>query len=145
MVTITGVGDCYGKTSATYSINKAANTMKVRGKTASVKYKKLKKKTQTLGRTRALTVTSPQGKLTYKKVSVTYTKAKSVKMSKKAFKKYKKQVAKKITVNAKTGKVTIKKKLKKGTYSVKVKVKAAGDANYNPSAWKTVTFKIKVK
>lgn len=145
MVTITGVGDCYGKTSATYSINKAANTMKVKGKTASVKYKKLKKRTQTLGRTRAITVTSPQGKLTNKKVSVTYTKAKSVKMSKKAFKKYKKQVAKKITVNAKTGKVTIKKKLKKGTYSVKVKVKAAGNANYNPSAWKTVTFKIKVK
>ena len=38
----------------------------------------------------------------------------------------------------------MKKGLKKGTYKVKVKVKAAGNANYKASAWKTVTFKIKV-
>ena len=46
-----------------------------------------------------------------------------------------------------TGKVTIKKnsKMKKGTYKVKVKVKALGNSNYKASAVKTVTFKVKVK
>ena len=42
------------------------------------------------------------------------------------------------------GKVTVKKGLKKGTYKVKVKVKAAGNKNYK-AATKTVTFKINVK
>ena len=40
-------------------------------------------------------------------------------------------------------KVTVKKGLKKGTY--KVKVMAKGSANYKTSAWKTVTFKIRVR
>ena len=44
----------------------------------------------------------------------------------------------------KTGKVTVKKGLKKGTYPVKVKVTAAGNANYNKAA-KTVTCKVVVK
>ena len=48
------------------------------------------------------------------------------------------------TVSSKTGKVTVKKGLKKGTYTVKVKVIAAGD-NEHDSASKTVTFKVKVK
>ena len=38
-----------------------------------------------------------------------------------------------------------KKTLKKGTYNVKAKVKAAGNANYKESAVKTVTFKVRVK
>jgi hypothetical protein len=41
--------------------------------------------------------------------------------------------------------VTVKKGLKKGTYKVRVKVRAAGNSNYKASAWKTVTFRIKVK
>jgi len=44
----------------------------------------------------------------------------------------------------KTGKVTVR-KLKKGTYKVKVKVKAKGNANYKASAWKKVTFRVRVK
>jgi endo-1,4-beta-xylanase len=51
----------------------------------------------------------------------------------------------KIAINQSTGKVTVKKGLKKGTYKVKVKVKAAGNANYKASAWKTVTFSVIVK
>ena len=45
---------------------------------------------------------------------------------------------------AKTGKVTVKKGLKKGTYKVKVNVKAAGSPNYN-AVTRAVTFTIKVK
>ena len=52
---------------------------------------------------------------------------------------------KKIKVNKKTGKITIKKGLKKGTYKVKMKIRAKGNKNYKASSYKTVTFKIKVK
>lgn len=133
------------KTEDIPKLDKKANPLKVKGRATTVKFSKLKKKAQTISRTKAITVSGAQGALAYKKVSVTYTKAKSVKMSKKALKKYNKKVAKKITINAKTGDVTVKKGLKKGTYKVKVKVMAAGNADYNPSAWKTVTFKIKIK
>ena len=56
----------------------------------------------------------------------------------------KKSFKKKFKINEKTGKITVKKKLKRGTYKVKVKVKAAGTANYKAST-RTVTFKIRVK
>ena len=100
------------------------NPLAVKGKTATVKYKKLRKKSQTLSVSKVLAFTRKgQGKLTYAKVSGN----------------------KKIKINKTTGKITVKKKLKKKTYKVKIKVKAAGNDQYKPSGWKTVTFKIKVK
>ena len=123
-MTITGFGDYTGQKIFTFEILKAENTLSVKPKTATVKYKKLKKKNQTLSIFKVLSFTSGgQGTKSYAKVSGN----------------------KKITINKTTGKVTVKKKLKKGTYKVKVRVKAAGNTNYNPSGWKTVTFKIKVK
>ena len=64
----------------------------------------------------------------------------SAKKGKKSFKKY-------FRIDKTTGKLTIKKnkKMKKGTYKVKIKAKAAGNGNYKASAWKTVTFKVRVK
>ena len=123
--TVTFNGDLYsGEKSMDFSINKAANTLSIKGKTAKIKAKKLKKKTQSLAVGKVIAFTKKgQGKLTYTKVSG----------------------KKKITINATTGKVTVKKKLKKGTYKVKVRVQAAGDSNYEKSAVKEVTFKIKVK
>lgn len=89
-----------------------------------MKYKKLKKKAQKLKVAKVIKVTNKgQGKLSYARVSGN----------------------KKITINKKTGKVTIKKNLNKGTYKVTVKDKAAGDKNYKASAWKKVTFKLKVR
>ena len=58
-------------------------------------------------------------------------------VSKKKFKKY-------FKVAAKTGKITVKKGLKRGAYRVKVKVAAAGNANYEPAA-KIAAVKVKVK
>ena len=101
------------------------NTLSVKGKTAKVKYKKLRKKKQTVSRAKMMTVSGGQGKLTYKILSVNKKKT--------SFK-----------INASTGAVTVKKKLKKGTYTLKVSVTAAGNDEYKP-ATKTVTFKIKVK
>lgn len=101
------------------------NTLKVTGKTAKVKYKKLRKKKQNVARSKVMAVSWPQGKVTYKLLSVN--------KKKKYFK-----------VNAANGVVTIKKKLKKGTYTLKVSVTAAGNENYK-SKTQTVAFKIKVK
>lgn len=102
----------------------AANPLAVKGKTATVKYKKLRKKNKTLSVSKVIAFTKKgQGKLTYAKVSGN----------------------KKILINKTTGKITVKKKIKKKTYKVKVRIKAAGNEQYKPSGWKTVTFKIKVK
>ena len=119
---VTFKGDYYeGTKTVTFKINKAANTLRAKGKKPSVKAAKLKKKNQTVKRAKALTVRNAQGAVTYKKAKGN----------------------KKITV-AKNGKITVKKGLKKGTYKVKIKVTAAGNSNYN-KATKTVTVTIKVK
>ena len=127
---IDGKGNYGGWTWAEYMINKAANPMTLKGKTAKVKYSKVSKKAQTIKRAKVIKVSKAQGKPAYKLVSA--------KNGKKNFKK-------KFKINAKTGNVTVKKGLKKGTYNVKVKVKAAGSANYKASSWKKVTFKVRIK
>ena len=111
---------CRKTYSKTY--NKAANTLTVKAKSPTVKYVSLKKKNQTLDVKKALTVSKAKGTVTYAKASGN----------------------KKITVNKKTGKITVKKGLKKGTYTVKIKVNAAGNSTYKSKA-KTVAVKIKVK
>ena len=100
---------------------KKANTLTVKGKTATVKYSSLKKNNQTVAQKNAFTISKAQGKVTYKKSSGNS----------------------KITVSS-AGKITVKKGLKKGTYTVKVKVSAAGNATYT-AATKTATVTIKVK
>ena len=123
-ITVTGTGAYTGTEKVTFKINKAANPLKVKAKTVKVKFSKLKKKAQKLKATNVVKFTKKgQGTLTYKKVKGN----------------------KKITINKKTGKVTIKKGLNKGTYKVKVKIQAKGNANYMASAFKTFTFKIIIK
>ena len=119
-----------GRASATYKITKIANTLKLKAKTATVKYSKVKKKAQTLAVSKIMTVNPKgQGKLTYT--------VNSAKKGKKSFKS-------KFSINKTTGKLTVKKGLAKGTYKVKVTVKAAGDVNHD-GATKAVTFTVKVK
>ena len=90
-------------------------TAKAAKKTAKVKT--LEKKAVTL--TKAVTVKKNQGKVSYKNASA-------------------QAAAKKLKVNASKGTITVPKGTKKGTYSVKVKVTAKGNANY-VSGSKTVT------
>ena len=106
----------------TPKVVKKSNTLKVTAKKPSIKFKKLKKKNQSLALKKVLTVSNAQGALSYAKTSGN----------------------KKITINKKSGKITVKKGLKKGTYKIKIKVTAAGNSAYN-AASKTVTVKIKVK
>ena len=111
-------------------LNKAANPMTLKAKTVKIKYSKLKKKAQSIKRAKGFSVSRAEGKVAYKLVSA--------KKGKKSFKK-------KFRINAETGKITVKKNLKKGTYKVKVKVKAGGNTNFEASAWKKITIKIKIK
>ena len=124
LVTFTRSGYSFTKT---IMINKAANPLYVKGKTVKIKYKSLKKKDILIKRTTALTVTKAKGKVTYKLVSVKKTK----------YKKY-------FKINSKTGKIRVKKGLKKGTYTLKIKVSAAGGSNYKALS-KTAVAKIRVK
>ena len=106
---------------AKFTIVKANNPMAAKGRTATVKYVNVKKKAQVLKRSAVITVSKNQGKLTFAKKSGN----------------------KSIVINKTTGKVTVKKGLKKGTYTVKAYVKAAGNANYKAKTT-LVTFKVKV-
>ena len=121
--------DYYG--AITIKFDKLTNPLIIKPKTATVKYSKLKKKSQTLAVTKVIKFTKDA------KDKKTYTLV-SAKKGSKSYKKY-------FKINKTTGKVTIKKSLKKGTYKVKVKVKAAGNSNYKASTVKAATFTVKIR
>ena len=112
-----------GTTKTTTSAKKK-NTFTLSSKKLSVKYAKLKKKTLKFAAKKAFVVKKAKGKVSYQVA------------------KYDKKAKKKITV-AKNGKITVKKGLKRGTYKLKVKVRAAGNSAYKPLT-RTVTLKVKV-
>ncbi len=121
-VIITGKGKYTGTVKKTFTI-KRKQPMTVKAAAKTVKLKKVKKKAQIVS-----------GAITFKKKAqgkVTYTKVA-------------KGSAKVLTINKKTGKITVKKGTKKGTYKIKVKVAAAGNANYAAGS-KIVTVTVKVK
>ncbi len=112
-------GNYVARWTGTYNY-KDANTLSVAGKAAKVKYNKKKK---TVKRASVIKISDKgQGAITYKKVSGNS----------------------KFTVNSKTGNITVKKKLKKKTYTIKVKVIAAGNET-TARLEKIVTIKIKLK
>nr|MCR5653506.1 hypothetical protein [Ruminococcus sp.] len=116
-VIITGKGSYTGTKTVSFKIVKAANTMTVKTAAKTVKYSKVKSAKQTVS---AITVSKAVGKVTYTKSSGS------------AY----------FTVSS-SGKITVKKGTKKNTYTIKVKVTAAGSKNYKSKA-KTVTVTIKV-
>lgn len=106
---------------------KLTNPIKVKGKRVTLKAKKLKKKSRTISRKKAITLKKAKGKVTYKLASVKKGK----------FKKY-------FKVNKKNDKITVKKRLRKGTYKLKIKVTAAGNLLYKKGS-KTAVVKVIVK
>lgn len=121
--TVKGKGSYTGTKSVKFAIAKATNTItaKARAKVYKVKLAKVKKAKQSIAAKKAFVVKKAQGAVTYKKVSGVKT----------------------VTVS-KAGKVTVKKGAKAGVYTVKVKVRAAGNANYKAKT-KTVSLKVQVK
>jgi hypothetical protein len=103
----------------TVTIVMGTNPLTVKATSKSVSLKTLKKTAVVVV---PLTVTKAKGKVTYKKASGAAC----------------------LTVNKSTGKVTVKKGTKKGTYTAKVKITAAGNTNYKARS-KTVTCKVIVK
>jgi len=117
-VIITGKGKYGSSVSKKFVIGKADNPMTVRTGTPSA----YSSKKTTIRKAKAFTVRKAQGKVTFRKTSGNS----------------------RITVDS-NGNVTVKKGLKKDTaYFVKVKVSAAGSANYKAGS-KTVTLRIMIK
>jgi hypothetical protein len=102
-------------------VKKASNPMSVKDVARTAKLATVKKKAVTVSAPLKF-AKKPQGKVTYAKASGPAA----------------------LYVDKTTGKVTVKKGTKKGTYTIKIKVTAAGNANYNKLA-KTVTCKLTVK
>ena len=117
--TITGIGNYKDSIRLTFTIKKCKQPMTAKGKTVTLKASTVKKKAKTF---KALVVKKGKGKLTYKIVS-----------GSKAF-----------SINAKNGAITVKKRTRKGTYTLRVQVTAAGNANYKKGS-RTVTVKVKIK
>jgi hypothetical protein len=119
---VKGKGSYTGAVAKTFAIEKAKNTLTAKAKTKTIKAKrsKVKKSSQVIEKSKAFKVSKAKGAVTFAKASGN----------------------KKIVVG-KAGKITVKKGLKKGTYAVKVEVRAAGNANYKPIT-KTVALTIKV-
>lgn len=124
-VKISGKGNYKGTITKTFKINKAANPLTVTTATKTVKLSTIRQKAVTVKN--AVAVTKNQGKLSYTLTAVS------------------KDLKNLVTISS-NGVITIKKwaKAKKGTYGIKVKVTAKGNANYKSGA-KTVTVKIKVQ
>ena len=109
---------------------KGNNPMTLTANTVEIKAKDLRNSGQTISQAQAFTVENAKGTLSYKFVSA----RKGTKSFNSMF-----------SVNAKTGRIAVQKGLKKGTYKVKVKVRAKGNKSYKPSSWKKVTCKVVVK
>ena len=123
--------DGYINMSADFTVKGKVNPLEVKGRTATVKYSKLKKTAQKLAVFKVIRFTKDA------KDKKTYTLA-SAKKGSKSFRKY-------FGINKTTGKLTVKKGLKKGTYKVRAEVKAAGNNIYDASAVKSVTIKVRVR
>jgi hypothetical protein len=123
VISVTGIGNYGGRKKVKFTIAKAANPMRLKAVTRTAKLAAVRKRAVTVAAPLKLTKKA-QGKVNYAKVAKGYSAA--------------------LTINKSTGKVTVRKGAKKGTYSIKVKVTAAGNANYKAGS-KTVTCKVVVK
>ena len=125
-VTITAVHSVLDGVKVSYEVKvlKGTNPLKVKAKKLKAKASKLARKSLKFKVSKAFKVKNAEGRLTFKVVKRDRKAAKRIKVSK-------------------AGKVTVKKGLGKGSYKVKVRVSAAGNADYKP-AKKTVTLKVRV-
>ncbi|SDB53251.1 hypothetical protein [Butyrivibrio sp. INlla16] len=115
-----------------WTINQAENTMTVKAKKVTCKFKNKKKK-ETYKADQVYDIQNAKGDVRFQKVEI-----------KRGHKKLSKKDYKKIAVSQTTGKITIKKGLPKGKYKVKVTLTASGNNNYTSKS-QDVTVKITVK
>lgn len=113
--------NAFAKGYTVYYSQKLANTLKVSTKRVTVRYLPLSRKAQIIAAKKVFAVSGAKGKVTYKKISG----------------------SRNISVSS-AGKLTVRKKLKKGIYTVKVKVSAAGTTAYR-AASENVSVRVIVK
>ncbi len=130
MISLRGKGSFCGVDVKQFTITKAGNPLKVKGKTVKVKYKKVKKKKQVLKASKLYKFTRKAGD------KKTYTLL-SAKKKSKSFKKY-------FKVNKNNGKITVKKGIRKGSYKLRIRIKAGGNKNYKAGS-KAVTVTVRVR
>ncbi len=131
-ITITGKGNYKDTTTATFKIKKSSNSFSVKAikTTCNIKYSNLAKKDLSIKQTQIYNITKKgQGNISY-----TLSSAKNGKTN----------VKSSFAIDRKTGMLTVKRGLKKGTYSVTIKVTDAGDNNYIKTE-KKLTISVKVK
>ncbi len=123
-VKVTLKGNYKGTKTVSFTIEKAKQPMTVTAKTPSVKASDLKKKAQTIKISQAVTIKNAKGTKSYEITD--------------------KGKLTKIKINAETGSITVPKGTGKGTYTIKIKITAAGTKNYKPGS-KNVSVKIKIQ
>ena len=121
-VVVTLKGNYAGSCTKTFRIAKAANTLSVSPKAATVKRKAVRRKAKTIGRAAVLSVSRARGRVSYAKLGG----------------------SSRLSVDKNTGNITVKRKTGKGTYRLLVRVSAAGSANYAAAA-RQVTVSVRVK
>ena len=126
-VTVTGKGRFTGSAWADYTIEKASNPVKVKGKTVKVKYSAVSKRNKTIRKSNYISVKNAKTKITYELKSV----------SAKKYSKY-------FSFNTKKKKITVKSGIPQGKYTLKIKISAAENMNYKAKT-KTAAVKIFVK
>ncbi len=124
-MSVAGVGSYEGVLDTVFAIKRAQGAVEAAGRTVRLKYRKLKKKAQTIPGRDAIDASASEGRLSYS----------LVKINKKKYKKY-------FRIDASTGNIMVKKKLRRGTYTLTVTV-TAGDRNHIPAS-KTVNVKVRV-
>ena len=124
---IKGKGNFCGAVLVAYTIGKAVNTLAVHGKTAAVSHSRLMKKAQVIKASEIMKIRGAKGKLMFALAGVSAA----------AYKNY-------FKVDPLTGNLTIGRNIKKGTYTLRIRAKAAGTVNYKAAA-KTVKCIIRIR
>ncbi len=139
-VTVTGKGNYNGSVSASYNITASGQSTTVNPPAASSTVTKVKQKPTITLKKKTVKAAKLQKKAVKVKNAIKVKDA----FGKVTYKAVKKGSSKKLSIDKKTGVIKVKKKTKKGTYKLKVQVKAAGDATHEPYQ-KKVTVKVVVK
>jgi len=119
-MTITGRGWYTGELVRRFTVKKAKNPLRIKGRTVRVRFGAARK----IAASKAIAFRKKgKGRQAYRKRSG----------------------AKAVSVDRKTGRITIRKGLKRGVHRIRIRVRAAGNRNYRRSAWKTAVVRILVR
>ncbi len=121
---IAGKGSYTSTKTLQFTISRAKNTLaiKTKRKTVSISASRVETARRTIARKKAFVITKHRGEMSFKKI----------------------RGSKYLGIKKSTGTIIVKKGTPRGVYAVRIKVRAAGTANYKPAAlYKTVKVRVK--